>query len=116
VPELVAFQLLRIVQEALTNVRKHAGARDVSITFSKVEGDRLQLCIEDDGQGFDPHAPADSLRRSFGLASMRERVESLGGELTIDSQPARGTRVVAVIPLKTRSDTARHASLAAAAG
>jgi signal transduction histidine kinase len=115
-PALVAFQLLRIVQEALANVRKHAGATNAWITFNKQVGGRLQMTIRDDGVGFDPHTPpADPSRKSFGLVSMRERVESLGGELAIDSQPGKGTRVIVAIPLKTRTETVRHAPLATAA-
>jgi two-component system sensor histidine kinase DegS len=118
IPALVAFQLLRIVQEALANVRKHAGAHNAWITFDKQAGDRLQLTIRDDGQGFDPHAPADPTRKSFGLLSMRERVESLGGVLEIDSRPGAGTRVVVAVPLKTPAQSAgeKHGSLAPAAG
>jgi signal transduction histidine kinase len=114
-PALVAFQLLRIVQEALANVRKHAGATNAWITFNKQRADWLQMTIRDDGKGFDPHAPPDPSRKSFGLLSMRERVESLGGELAIDSQPGKGTRVIVAIPLKTRSESVSHAPLATAA-
>ena len=114
-PALVAFQLLRIVQEALANVRKHAGATNAWITFNKQRADWLQMTIRDDGKGFDPHAPPDPSRKSFGLLSMRERVESLGGELTIDSQPGNGTRVIVAIPLKTRTESVSHAPLATAA-
>jgi signal transduction histidine kinase len=73
------------------------------------------MSIEDDGRGFDPDAPTDPSRKSFGLITMRERVESLGGELEFESQPGKGTRVVVVIPLKSRTETAPHAPLAAAA-
>jgi signal transduction histidine kinase len=112
---LVAFQLLRIVQEALANVRKHAGATNAWITFNKQRADWLQMTIRDDGKGFDPHAPPDPSRKSYGLLSMRERVESLGGELAIDSQPGKGTRVIVAIPLKTRTESVSHAPLATAA-
>ena len=111
-PALSAFQLLRIIQEALANIRKHAGARNAWITFSKSEGDRLQLVIKDDGQGFDPEAAPDPSRKSFGLASMRERVESLGGALTLESQPGLGTRVTVAIPLKARVGVSKNGSLA----
>jgi signal transduction histidine kinase len=113
---LVAFQLLRIVQEALANVRKHARAHNIWITFSTPNSDRLQMSIRDDGQGFDPSTPADSARKSFGVASMRERVESLGGELQIESQPGAGTLVVVAIPLKQKAETGSNGLLAAAAG
>jgi hypothetical protein len=67
--------------------------------------DRLELVVADDGQGFEPQyvaAPVAS-RNSFGRASMRERAESLDGELQLESQPGSGTRVIVSIPLKSRS-------------
>jgi two-component system sensor histidine kinase DegS len=99
-PALIGFQLLRIMQEALANVRKHARARNTWISFERLQGDRLEMVIRDDGRGFDPDSlPDDPTRKTFGLASMRERVESLGGRLDLDSQRGRGTRVVVSIPL-----------------
>jgi two-component system nitrate/nitrite sensor histidine kinase NarX len=113
-PALTAFQLLRIIQEALANVRKHASARNAWITFGKPDGDRLELVVGDDGKGFDPQAVRDPSRKSFGLASMRERVESLGGQLTLESQPGQGTRVMVAIPVKTkgRAGVSKDGSLA----
>jgi two-component system sensor histidine kinase DegS len=98
---LIAFQLLRIIQEALANVRKHANARTAWIVFSRPRDDRLTMVVGDDGDGFDPEALPRISPKSFGLASMRERVESLGGELRLESQPGRGTRVSVTIPLKS---------------
>jgi two-component system nitrate/nitrite sensor histidine kinase NarX len=99
-PALMGFQLLRIIQEALANVRKHARARNTWISFERLQGDRLEMVIRDDGRGFDPDSlPEDPPRKTFGLASMRERVESLGGRLHLDSQRGHGTRVVVSIPL-----------------
>jgi signal transduction histidine kinase len=115
-PALIAFQLLRIIQEALANIRKHASARHAWITFSKPERDRLELVIGDDGQGFDPDAMPQTSRKSFGLASMRERAESLGGELKLESQPGLGTRVIVAIPLKGRKGVGRSGPLAPATG
>src|SRR5712692_8041118 len=114
-PALSAFQLLRIIQEALANIRKHANAHHAWISFSKAEGSRLELTIRDDGQGFDPEALPDQSRKSFGLASMRERVESLGGELRLESQPGGGTQVMVAIPLKGRAGVSKNGSLAPAA-
>ncbi len=111
-PALSAFQVLRIIQEALANIRKHANAHHAWISFSKAEGSRLELTIRDDGQGFDPEALPDQSRKSFGLASMRERVESLGGELTLESQPRLGTRVIVTIPLKSRAGLSKNGPLA----
>ena len=93
-------QLVRIVQEALHNIRKHAGARIASVRLRR-DGEAIVLVVEDDGAGFDPAAPAPDARRHFGLATMRERAESLGGALTLDSVPGVGTRVTVRIPLTT---------------
>jgi signal transduction histidine kinase len=90
-------QLVRIVQEALTNVQKHAGTERVRIHLRRDEG-ALLATIEDDGRGFDPVATAAERRGHFGLATMRERAESVGGRLEVDAAPGRGTRVVATLP------------------
>jgi len=113
-PALIAFQLLRIIQEALANVRKHAAARNAWITFSKSDEHRIQMVIGDDGCGFDPDAVSDTPPTSFGLAGMRERVESLGGVLTVESQPGAGTRIVVDIPLKGGVEVSRNGSLSTA--
>ncbi|WP_162182374.1 sensor histidine kinase [Nigerium massiliense] len=89
-------QVIRIVQEALTNVRKHADAGRVRVRV-RVGEDATTFTVEDDGAGFDPDAlPAD--RQSFGLLTMRERSEQVSGRLTIDSALGRGTRVVLTLP------------------
>jgi len=93
----VASQLLRIVQEALTNVRRHSDAGKVLIHCS--HGDE-QVCIsvEDDGQGFYPAEVSKEGGQRFGLQIMRERAESVGGSLVLDSQPGQGTRIVVRVP------------------
>ena len=83
----------RLVQEALTNVAKHAGASCVTLELAQREG-RLDVLVADDGCGFDP----DAERGGFGLVGMRERVELAGGELQIESKPGSGTRMTASIP------------------
>lgn len=93
-------QLLRIIQEALANVRKHAGARHLQLTMRR-EGDQLALEVLDDGVGFDPAAPPPAELERFGLSTMRERAEVLSGWLRVESQPGGPTRVVAQIPIKT---------------
>jgi signal transduction histidine kinase len=84
----------RLVQEALTNVVKHAGASRIDLQVQGEEG-RLGVLISDDGQGFNPVGR----HSGFGLTGMRERVELAGGELQIESRPGGGTRVMASIPL-----------------
>lgn len=89
----VEIQLIRIVQEALTNVRKHAGAANARVSFD-LDGDRAKVTIEDDGQGFDPAHAIQPGQVSFGIETMRERVESVGGSFEVHSELGRGTSVV----------------------
>jgi signal transduction histidine kinase len=91
----VALHLLRITQEALANVRRHANASRVAIGLARENG-ALELTISDDGQGFDAASPLE--RGHIGLASMRERVRSLDGQLTVATSPGQGTRVTASVP------------------
>jgi signal transduction histidine kinase len=84
--------LLRIVREAVTNASRHGKARRVWIYVDADEG--ITLRIVDDGVGFDPAGVAGG----FGLTSMRERVEELGGELRLESLPTAGTTVEAFLP------------------
>jgi PAS domain S-box-containing protein len=90
-----ALALFRIAQEALNNVLKHARARNVKIEVAKVEN-CVTLAVCDDGQGFDA---AKARRGRWGMTTMRERAEAAGGELTVESAPGQGTRVLARIPL-----------------
>jgi nitrate/nitrite-specific signal transduction histidine kinase len=95
-------QLLRIVQEALANVRKHSGARTARVTLQHTSGG-LDVMIEDDGTGFD----SDTLRRGeyprFGMATMRERAEAVGGTFDVDSAPGVGTRVTVHFPCDAKT-------------
>jgi nitrate/nitrite-specific signal transduction histidine kinase len=93
-------QLIRIIQEALTNVRKHAGAAHAWVRLHR-QDPWVQVIIEDDGRGFDPATLASPDRLHFGLQTMRERAEGLGGKLEIDTAPGRGARVVATLPGET---------------
>lgn len=88
-------ELLRIVQEALTNARKHARARHVLVTL-RTESDWLVAEVSDDGLGFTP----GPTRAGVGLKSMRERAAALGGELEVESEPGKGTRVRFLAPLR----------------
>ncbi len=90
-------QLVRIVQEALANVRKHARATKVWIRLERQEGGTT-LSIEDDGVGFDLSQLADRKRRSFGLQTMRERAESVGAQFEISAVPSEGTRIQVRFP------------------
>lgn len=113
---LAALQVFRLIQEALTNVRKHAGARQATVTLTSNGPDQLRVVIADDGQGFIPGAQRNGKARPLGLTSMRERVEALGGTFQINSQPGSGTQVMATIPiLRTRGEKG-HAALATPVG
>lgn len=96
-PSIVEVQLLRIVQEALTNVRRHAHASSVSVSFDGVDGE-LAVTVRDDGLGFDPMNLARGQWPRFGLRTMRERAESTGGMLSVDSVRGTGTVVTARFP------------------
>ena len=90
----VESNLLRIVQEGITNAIKHSRGDEIQVRLH-VESDVLKLIVEDDGNGFDPHVP--NLNRGFGLISMHERADRIGGELTILTQPGSGTKVQLLI-------------------
>jgi len=102
----------RIVQEALTNVMRHARATAVSVRLRRC-GDQLEFSIDDDGCGFDPGlARAQSSGgRSVGLLSMHERVTLLGGEFRIDSEIGLGTRVSGCIPVADAAAEERLSSV-----
>jgi len=89
----------RIVQEALTNVARHARATTASVRV-RVEGNAIHIRIEDRGIGFDVRR-SSSMGTSSGIAGMRERVLLLGGQFEMDSAPGKGARLTAVIPLST---------------
>ncbi len=86
--------LFRIAQEALTNIAKHAQASQVTVTV-ETDDQTLRLIVADDGNGFDPEHLAEPGRgRGWGLLTMSERAEAVGGHCLIESYPGLGTRVV----------------------
>jgi signal transduction histidine kinase len=93
-PSRAEAEALRIMQEALTNVRRHADATVVRVRGGVDEG-RLVLEVRDNGRGFDPDTVGDG---AFGLAGMRERAAQIGAELDIESAPRRGTRMSLRLP------------------
>jgi len=109
-PELETV-VYRLVQEALNNVAKHAGAAAVELQVHS-RPDRVDVLVVDDGCGFDPGGE----HSGFGLAGMRERIELAGGELQIESQLGAGTRVSASVPLAAPASGARGSGLEQAAG
>lgn len=108
-PSNVEISVYRLLQEALQNISTHAQAAcaEITLTFTP---DLLKLTITDDGRGFDPQAIQQKydgpfvLEGHLGLVGMRERAESMGGHITIDSQPGRGTKVELIIPTPVLRD------------
>jgi signal transduction histidine kinase len=98
--------LFRAVQELLTNVIKHAEASKSSITLKRTDY-HLQIEVQDDGVGFDTTVleAERSLKKRFGLFSVRERLHHLGGYMQVESSPGSGTKVCMVAPLSTETDT-----------
>ncbi len=103
IPSSHQVALYRLLQGALSNVLKHASAKNVKVSLGSMKDSVLIMVIEDDGVGFDPTAQPG--RRSFGLTAMRERVEVLGGKIHIQSKTAtstskgHGTRIEVDLPL-----------------
>ncbi len=109
----------RVVQEALTNVARHAAAKSVRVSVTR-ERDRLDVRVRDDGTGFTPDAPpsaGEGVRspRGVGVATMRERAMLLQGELAIESTPGRGTTVRLVVPLAAAATSPAGAAAATSA-
>jgi signal transduction histidine kinase len=92
--------IYRVVQEALTNVAKHAGAQRVSVTIVERDG-AIEIAVTDDGRGFSGSEPSDG----FGLIGIRERIRLVGGRYELESEPGEGTTVHAWIPV-TRTESA----------
>ncbi len=99
-PSTVEIPVFRAVQEALTNALRHSGAKTILIQMSR-EGGTLSVDVEDDGRGFTPAdvATPSETGQGLGLLGMRERIEILGGTLTLDSSPGAGTHVAFTVPV-----------------
>lgn len=98
-PARAQAELLRILHEALSNVRKHADATLVRVDVIADEGS-LRMTVTDNGGGFASDAPGPS---SYGLSSMRQRAELIGGSLSVESRPRDGTRVMVDVPMEAPS-------------
>jgi signal transduction histidine kinase len=94
----VEVQTIRIIQEALTNIRRHAEANAAHIDVAR-RNEHILITIEDDGCGFDLTQPQPNGRPHFGLQTMRERAEGVGGALTVHSTPGSGARICVTLPL-----------------
>jgi two-component system NarL family sensor kinase len=102
----VELPFYRLVQEALTNIEKHAQASRVELSLSAESG-LLELILRDDGRGFDPEKLTERPdgKPGFGMENMRERAVSLGGTFVLDSQPGLGTRITVRIPYHGVAET-----------
>ncbi len=98
-PADVGVELLRVLREALINVRRHSGASKVEVRLRMEGEEKLVAEVSDDGRGFDPAL----VRPGVGISAMRERVGALGGNIELKSAPAEGARVKVRVPL--RGDT-----------
>jgi len=109
-PEIEA-TIFRVAQEALTNVRKHARAQRTALTLSYMN-DRVALDARDDGRGFDPDKAGDGSAHEggFGVETMRERIEQLGGTLSIESAPGEGTTLAVELPVATSESVQKGCS------
>jgi two-component system sensor histidine kinase DegS len=96
-PSQIEVAIFRIVQEALTNVAKHAHATHAQVSLD-MNGDVIGVNIEDDGSGFNADDSKLSNPKFRGLATMRQRVEMFGGQLSIDTSPGKGTRISTNLP------------------
>ncbi len=102
VPPLSQTTVYRVLQEALTNVARHAGARTVSVRLARDEA-TIALRVQDDGIGFDPPGGAEAAageQQRLGLQGMRERAALLGGSVEVESRPGAGTTITAHFPVR----------------
>jgi signal transduction histidine kinase len=96
---MVEFQLFRVIQEALTNSRKHSGAHTLRVIMG-LDGNKACITITDDGDGFDADQLKSCGSSHFGLIFMRERMEQIGGSLKINSIPGGGTILKLGVPIR----------------
>ena len=96
IPDTTSFGLFRVLQEALQNGVKHSGAKTFEVTLTG-SSRSIELSVKDEGQGFDPKEALKG--KGLGLAGMEERMKLLGGELSVDSSPSRGTIIRVRVPL-----------------
>ena len=98
--------IYRIFQETLTNISKHSQARHVSIVVSHQSEDSILFSIEDDGKGFDIQKAIEtgSRERGLGLVALRQRVQTMGGQISINGHEGRGTKIAFSIPWKEKED------------
>jgi two-component system nitrate/nitrite sensor histidine kinase NarX len=92
-PSNIELNAYRIVQEALTNIKKHARAHIVRVLLTHNVNGNVRILVENDGKGFDQRKIDSSDGEHLGLSIMRERAKHIGGELKVETEPDEGTRV-----------------------
>ncbi len=107
-PSTVENELLRIAQEALTNIQRHAGASEANMNL-RYGSASLHLSIADDGKGFDPSLSSHSSNGHFGLQGMRERAAQIHARLNIESSPNCGTLITLDVPISPMKGAKQHA-------
>lgn len=90
--------IFRCTKELLVNIAKHAGVKEAEVGISHY-GNKAHLIITDEGNGFDPDISDQSSKKSYGLFSIKERIEHLGGSVRIESSPGQGTKIMLIIPI-----------------
>jgi signal transduction histidine kinase len=107
VPNEIALCLFRVLQESLQNAVKHSGARGFQVELRGIDDEDISLTVSDLGVGFDPQ---DSVKhQGLGLISMRERLQLVNGEFSIESKAGQGTTIYARVPLATEEYRVRKA-------
>jgi signal transduction histidine kinase len=106
VPLQIGLTLFRVLQEALHNVIKHSGARQVEVRLQK-DSSEIHLIISDSGRGFDPEAAFRG--KGLGLTSMRERIRLVNGTISIESKQSGGTTIYVCVPLAADINSRREA-------
>lgn len=99
--------IFRIVQEALQNIHKHAGQNAEAVVELTTDGNMIQLTIEDNGRGFDPKSVTPRATSGAGLPGMRERANLVGGDLTVESEPGKGSKITLRMPLRGQTGPLR---------
>jgi signal transduction histidine kinase len=102
VPKEISICVFRVLQEALQNALKYSGVRHFTVELHGTAGE-IQLTVSDLGLGFDPNEAIN--RRGLGLISMRERLQLVGGRISVQSQPGSGTTIYARVPFRSSSST-----------
>lgn len=107
--KFIRLLLFQAVRELLFNCHTHAGVTEVDLSINLLDEENIQVAVRDEGAGFDPSSirfGGGSSGKSFGLFSLRERIDHIGGKIKIETAPGKGTRISLVVPRRTRYSVA----------